>query len=113
MQQIPSIEVRIRDFGQDLHGRLVLHEAEVAQYLEQGVERALQGIGTKIIEEACTIATQKIHEDVKYYLLYGEGGKALRAAVHHALEPLTALLRAAAGEEVPDAPDEVARSPVS
>jgi hypothetical protein len=70
---------------------------ETQQYLEQGVERAVAGIGHKVIDEACTYATQKVHEDVKHDLRYGEGGKAIRAAVHHALEPLTAILVASSG----------------
>lgn len=103
MQHIPSLELRVRDFGEQVHHRLVLHEQEIAQFVEQGVEKAMRGLEAKIIDDACTIAIQKIHDDVKHYLLYGEGGKAIRAAVAHAMTPLTALLLAAAGEEETDA----------
>jgi hypothetical protein len=82
---------------------IALHHREIERYLQEGIERALARIGEDIIEEAAKLATQKIHEDVKHHLLYGEGGKAIRAAVHHVLAPLTAMLRAAGGEGSPDA----------
>lgn len=94
--------MRVRDFGQQVNGLLTLHEPEIQEYLTQGVERAVAGIGQKVIDNACTLAIQKIHAEVKHYLLYGEGGKAIRAAVQQTLAPLTALLGAAGGEETPD-----------
>jgi hypothetical protein len=102
MDQVPTIELRVRDFGERLHAMMILHHAQVEPYVQVGVERALANLDEQIINEAITLATQKIHADVKYDLLYGEGGKAIRAAVHHVLAPLTAILQAAAGEDGPD-----------
>jgi hypothetical protein len=102
MLQMPPIEMRIRDFGERLHAMMTPHYAQVEQYVHQGVERALARIGEEIIEVAATLATQNIHEDVKHDLLYAEGGQGIRAAVQHALAPLTAKLWAAAGEGGPD-----------
>lgn len=90
--------MRFPDFGSQLIVLLVQGQEEIQQYLEAGVERALATLGETVIEEAARLATQKIHEDVKHYLLYGAGGQAIRAAVHHALAPLTLILQAAAGE---------------
>jgi hypothetical protein len=70
---------------------MVLHHAQVEQYVQVGAERALARIGEEVIEEAATLVTQKVHEDVKHYLRYSEEGKAIRAAVQHALAPLTAM----------------------
>jgi hypothetical protein len=57
MLQMPPIEMRIRDFGERLHAMMVLHSAQVEQYVQVGVERALARIGEEIIEEVATLAT--------------------------------------------------------
>ena len=98
MQQIPTLELRVRDFGEQVRSIITLHQQEIQQYLEQGVERAVAGIGNKLIDEAITLATQKIHEEVKHYLLYGAGGKDIRVAVHHALAPRTSMLPVVPGQ---------------
>lgn len=92
MQQIPIIELRVRDLGAELHGMIAMHHHEIEMYLKAGVEKALASIGEQIIEEAAAIATQEVHATVKNYLTYGAGGQAIRAAIEHALEPLTAML---------------------
>jgi hypothetical protein len=99
MEQVPTIELRVRDFGERLHAMMILHHAQVERYVLTGVEHALAPIGEQIINEAITLAPQHIHEEVKHALRYGEGGKAIRAAVQPALAPLTGILLAALGEE--------------
>ena len=75
MPQMPTIEMCIRGFGEQLNSMMAVHHQEIEQYLRAGIERTLGRIGEDLIEEACKLATQKIHGDVKHYLLYGEGGK--------------------------------------
>ena len=102
MPQMPTVELRIRDFGEQVNAILTLHRTEIQGYAQAGVERALAHLGEAIIDEAARLATQKVEEDVKHYLLYGAGEQAIRAAVSHALEPLTALLQGLSREEMTD-----------
>ena len=103
MPQMPTVELRIRDLGEQVNAILTLHHTEIQGYAQAGVERALAHRGEAIIDEAARLAaTQIVEEDVKHYLLYGAGEQAIRAAVSHALEPLTALLQGLSREERTD-----------
>jgi hypothetical protein len=93
MTQIPVVELMIRSMGEEIRSAVMLRHADIERLVEQGVERAIANIGEAIIEEAAKIAAQKVHEEVKHYLTWGVGGEAIRAAVHYALAPLTAMLQ--------------------
>jgi hypothetical protein len=69
MQHMPALEMRLKDFGEQLIGHLALHQAEIQQYVQAGVERALAQLGEQIIDEAARLAAQRVHEEMKHYLV--------------------------------------------
>ena len=73
MLQMPVIELSIRGLGEHLNAALTLRQQDIQQYVEAEVERALSTIGETVIDEAARLATQKIQEDVKHYLLVWRG----------------------------------------
>jgi ABC-type histidine transport system ATPase subunit len=105
MQHMPALEMRLKDFGEQLIGHLALHQAEIQQYVQAGVERALAQLGEQIIDEASRLAAQRVHEEMKHYLTYGTGGQAIRAAVERGLAPLVAMLHGSPTEEGTDGRD--------
>jgi hypothetical protein len=94
MTQMPMIEVRVKHFGEEIHAAVALHNEEIEQYIRDGVDQAMATIGRTIIEQAAAEATKSIHAEITNYFTWGDGGKAMRAAVQQALEPIAALLRA-------------------
>ena len=58
---MPAIELRIRDFGEQLNGLLTLPQLEIQQYVEAGIERALNRLGEDIINEVVRLAAQKVY----------------------------------------------------
>jgi len=95
MKEMPIIELRVREFGEQLHAMVMVHHEEIEQFIKAGVDKAIENIGQQIIQEALDAATIQIRTEVKNYLTYGPGGQAIREAMTHALEPLVEMLRKA------------------
>lgn len=99
MQQMPRIELRIQEFGEQLHAMIAVHHREIEQYLQQGVEQTVSSIGPALIEQAAKEAADAITQELHTYFSYGPGAKAIRAAMQRALAPLTEALRAGQPED--------------
>jgi ABC-type histidine transport system ATPase subunit len=102
MLHMPTLKIRLKDLGEQLHGMLRLHCEEIEPYIQAGVERALSRIGEDIIDEAARLAAQTVQEEVKAYLTYGARGQAIRAAVARGLAPVVAMLLGQPPEEARD-----------
>lgn len=92
MTELPIIELRIRDLGQQIQGAVMLRHEEIATAIEAGVDRASKTIAQSIVDQACEEAKKRFQSAVSNYFSYGPGAKAIEGAVQQALEPfLTAL----------------------
>jgi hypothetical protein len=93
VQQIPTIEIRVKQFGEQLAGMIALRHEEIEQYVDEGVKRAMAGLGEQLITDVAQLATAQVVAEIKQYFTWGPGREAIREAVAQALEPVAARLR--------------------
>lgn len=92
-RQMPVVEMRVRDMGEQLVSMVALHKGEIEESIKQGIERAASGISDAIVEQACNAAQECFHKEVESYFSWGPGRDAIKAAVAHALSPMAAAMR--------------------
>lgn len=77
----PIIQQRIDIQAEQISSMIAAHQEEIAEYIRQGVKRATSNAAEKIVEEAYQQATKAISKGIEDYFLWGEGKKAMIAAL--------------------------------
>lgn len=93
MQKIPIIELKIREMEHQVHHAMMLHQEEIAEHVNRGVEHALANIGEQIAQQAAEEAARQIQIEVHNYFAFGAGAVAIRETITKALEPVVKALR--------------------
>lgn len=99
MNQLPIIELKIKDLGSEVAAAIMLHREEISRQIEQGISHAIDTAPDKIMEIAKGEMYRVIESEISSYFRYGKGAEAIRQALAVGLEPLR---KALAGEERKD-----------
>jgi hypothetical protein len=86
--KMPIIDLRVKLAAEDIVTAIVLHEHEISEQVQAGVDKAVKDIGYLIKEKAESCAKEAINEAVSNYFRYGEGYQAVNLAVKKALNDI-------------------------
>src|SRR5262245_40119003 len=96
MKDMPIVEMRIREVGQQWNAMIALHHQEIEAYINQGIDEAMRTIGQHIIHQVSEEASKAVLREVEHYFTWGAGHDSIVEAIQQAMAPIIARLR---GEE--------------